>query len=48
MFRFTRRARIAEGVRFCDSCAEVTTADQRATSHYERAHTDWRPLGLPR
>ncbi|WP_170154296.1 hypothetical protein [Actinoplanes italicus] len=48
MFRFTRRTRIAEGVRFCDGCAEVTTADQHATRHCERARIHWPPLGLPR
>ncbi len=48
MFRFIRRARVAEGVRFCDGCAEVTTAAQRAERHYERAHARWQPLGLPR
>jgi hypothetical protein len=48
MFRFARRTRTADGVRFCDSCAEVTTAEQRAARHYERARTHWQPLGLPR
>ncbi|MBW6439204.1 hypothetical protein KZ829_36320 [Actinoplanes hulinensis] len=48
MFRFTRRTRVAEGVRFCDSCAEVTTADQRAAQHYARARAHWPAFGLPR
>lgn len=43
MFRFTRRAVRLSGVRFCDSCAEVTTAAERARRHYEHAVT--RALG---
>lgn len=49
MFRFlTRRTRATEGVRFCDSCTEVTTAARRAERHYEQARTHWQPLGMPR
>ncbi|MEV4760762.1 hypothetical protein AB0J86_37450 [Micromonospora sp. NPDC049559] len=40
MLRFVRRRGAAAGVRFCDGCAEVTTAEQRARRHHERAHTD--------
>jgi hypothetical protein len=36
MFRLTRRADRLADVRFCDSCAEVTTAGERARRHYER------------
>jgi hypothetical protein len=43
-----RRARAAEGARFCDGCAEVATADPRAARHFKRARTHWQPLGLPR
>ncbi|MGI5175330.1 hypothetical protein ACQEVZ_03245 [Dactylosporangium sp. CA-152071] len=35
MFRFRRRAMRPSGVRFCDSCAEVTTADERARRRHE-------------
>jgi hypothetical protein len=30
------RRRFAAGVQFCDCCAEVTTAEQRASRRYER------------
>jgi len=36
MFRFARRAGWLAGVRFCDGCAEVTTAGARARRHHER------------
>jgi len=36
MIRFFRRAGRLAGVRFCDSCAEVTTAAERARRHHER------------
>jgi cell division GTPase FtsZ len=40
MFRFTRRSKPpAAGVRFCDSCAEVTTTDQRAQRAFDAART---------
>ena len=48
MFRITRRSQAAETVRFCDGCAEVTTATQRAERHYERGRAHWQALGLPR
>ena len=47
MFRFPGRARTAETVRFCDGCAEVTTAAQRAERLYESSRAR-QPLGLPR
>ncbi|WP_426502938.1 hypothetical protein ACPPVO_35600 [Dactylosporangium sp. McL0621] len=37
MFRIARRRAAAAGVQFCDSCAEVTTADERARRRYETA-----------
>lgn len=44
---FRRRATRPAGVRFCDSCAEVTTAGERARRRYDttvaRAHA-WVPL----
>ena len=36
MFRLTRRAGRPSDVRFCDSCAEVTTAGDRARRHRDR------------
>jgi len=39
MFGFIRRPRKPlAGVRFCDSCAGVSTPAQRAERHFERAH----------
>jgi hypothetical protein len=35
MFRINRRRTVAAGVQFCDSCAEVTTADDRARRRYD-------------
>ncbi|MEV4794578.1 hypothetical protein [Asanoa sp. NPDC049475] len=37
MFRISRRSVAEAGVQFCDSCAEVTTADERARRRHERA-----------
>ena len=39
MFRITRRIVRLSGVQFCDSCAEVSTAAERARRHYERTVT---------
>jgi hypothetical protein len=36
MFPFTRRRVVDAGVRFCEECAEVTTAAQRADRLRER------------
>jgi hypothetical protein len=36
MFRLSRRAARLSGVQFCDSCAEVTTAAERARLHRDR------------
>jgi hypothetical protein len=35
MFAGSRRKKINAGVRFCDACAEVTTATQRAQRHHD-------------
>ena len=40
MFRFTRRPIQLAEVRFCDSCAEATTLDERARRRYDRTRTD--------
>jgi hypothetical protein len=37
MFRIARRTDGLADVRFCDSCAAVTTGAERARRHYERA-----------
>jgi hypothetical protein len=39
MFWIKRRRTVDLGVRFCESCAEVTTAAQRARTRYDRART---------
>jgi hypothetical protein len=36
MFRIASRAARLSGVRFCDSCAEVSTAAERARRHRDR------------
>lgn len=36
MFRIKRRRQVDAGVQFCERCAEVTTAAQRARSRYDR------------
>ena len=48
MFRITRRAARLSGVQFCDSCAEVTTATERARRHHERTVTRALAQTLPR
>jgi hypothetical protein len=48
MLRLFRRRSREPGVRFCDGCAEVTTAEQRARRRYDRGHTNSYPLMLPR
>jgi hypothetical protein len=37
MIRLPRRAAPTAGVRFCDSCAEVTTPADRARRYLDRA-----------
>ena len=39
MFRTARRTARLSGVRFCDRCAEVTTAAERARLHHDRTVT---------
>ncbi|MEU4777357.1 hypothetical protein [Micromonospora sp. NPDC023633] len=40
MFGRIRRAKaVTAAVRFCDSCAEVTTAEQRAQRRYDDTRT---------
>lgn len=48
MWQKTRRRRIRDGVRFCDGCAEVTSAEQRANRRYERVRWQVQTFGLPR
>ncbi|WP_165823189.1 hypothetical protein [Micromonospora globispora] len=49
MFRLVRRPKSpAAGVRFCDPCAEVSTAAQRAQRRYDRAHATVHLLISPR
>ncbi|MEV5692529.1 hypothetical protein [Micromonospora globbae] len=49
MFGKARRSSAAPaGVVFCDSCAEVSTAAQRAQRRYERARTTVYTLISPR
>lgn len=36
------------GVRFCDSCAQVSTANQRAERRYDRVRTSVHTLTSPR
>jgi hypothetical protein len=40
-----RRAAALRGVSFCDSCAQVCTADCRAATHRDRARTSAFYLG---
>jgi hypothetical protein len=39
MFQFLRRRSVDAGVRFCDGCAEVTTAAERADRFRDRSRT---------
>lgn len=49
MFGSTRRSSaLRAGVRFCDSCAQVSTAAERAQRHYDRARTTAYTLISPR
>jgi hypothetical protein len=49
MFGSTRRRPTpVAGVRFCDSCARVSTAAERAERRYDRARTTGYPLITPR
>ncbi|WP_271189572.1 hypothetical protein [Dactylosporangium matsuzakiense] len=48
MFRSLRRVRAVSGVRFCDSCATVSTPDQRTSVRIERTRTHLSALAGPR
>ncbi|MEU4479002.1 hypothetical protein AB0F68_13170 [Micromonospora sp. NPDC023966] len=49
MFGFPRRGpKPLSGVRFCESCAQVSTAAQRAERRYDRTRTTVYPLISPR
>ncbi|MGI5243152.1 hypothetical protein [Dactylosporangium sp. CA-139066] len=48
MFRFARRPAVPAGVRFCDGCAKVTTADQRARRSLDRTRTALTAITGPR
>ncbi|WP_327010719.1 hypothetical protein OHA72_27665 [Dactylosporangium sp. NBC_01737] len=48
MFRFPRRSTPQAGVRFCDSCAEVSTTAERAQRRVERTRADLTALAGPR
>ncbi|MEV4511222.1 hypothetical protein AB0K00_19885 [Dactylosporangium sp. NPDC049525] len=48
MFRFSRRSAVKAGVRFCDGCAEVSTAAERAQRRVERTRTELTALAGPR
>ena len=52
MFRFprrlARRSAAHSGVRFCDSCAEVSTAAERARRRIDRTRADVAALAGPR
>lgn len=39
MFRIRRRRTVDVGVQFCERCAEVTTAAQRAQTRHDRVRT---------
>ena len=47
MFRINRRRAADAGVRFCDGCAEVTTAAHRAERRLERTRTQALVWALP-
>ncbi|MEU7873105.1 hypothetical protein [Dactylosporangium sp. NPDC049140] len=48
MFRLTRRSSTRSGVRFCDDCAEVTTAEQRTHARIEATRTHPTAITGPR
>ncbi|MEV0158197.1 hypothetical protein AB0H57_31510 [Micromonospora sp. NPDC050686] len=49
MFGPTRRSRTSlPGVRFCDSCAQVSTQAQRAVRRYDTTRADVYTLISPR
>ena len=48
MFRFPRRPAAQAGVQFCDGCAEVSTAAERAQRRVERTRADLAAMAGPR
>ncbi|MET7422192.1 hypothetical protein [Dactylosporangium sp. NPDC005555] len=48
MFRFARRSAPQVGVRFCDSCAEVSTSAERARRRVDRTRAELTALAGPR
>jgi hypothetical protein len=47
MFRLSRRP-VAAGVRFCDTCTEVSTAEERARRRQDRTRAQISALLGPR
>ncbi len=48
MFRFPRRSAAKAGVQFCDGCAEVSTAAERAQRRIDRTRAEFTALAGPR
>jgi hypothetical protein len=48
MFRFPRRSAASARVQFCDGCAEVSTAADRAQRRVERIRAELTALAGPR
>ena len=48
MFRFPRRQARQSGVQFCDGCAEVSTAAERAQRRFDRTRAELTALAGPR
>jgi hypothetical protein len=48
MLRFTRRSAPQPGLRFCDSCAEVSTTAERARRRFERTRAELTAVTGPR
>lgn len=48
MFRFPRRTAAPAGVQFCDGCAEVSTAADRAKRRIDRIRAEFTALAGPR
>ncbi|GIJ52398.1 hypothetical protein Val02_92840 [Virgisporangium aliadipatigenens] len=44
MRKLFRRAAVETGVQFCDGCAEVTTAEERARRRYDRTRAEAQAL----
>jgi hypothetical protein len=48
MFRLSRRTTADAGVRFCDSCSEVSTAEVRARRQHDRVRAQLAAVLGPR